>query len=778
MNGKKHFVKQLLSTSLITTTILAGSHSSSAAFCDYNDDASVVGGAIVCEGLDIRGTSKTVFQGTVTNSELMIDIFDSAKPVFDNDVISDTKIRVQGTAQPIFNGNVQTGKGLRIESGTPIFNGNVQVAENLRMSSVSNPFFNGNVQVNGEIQIFVSAQPVFSGDVTANEMQFLDIDENAKATFTDGATLDAPVTTEQFGTGSLIFEGDTTIHQSIGTARSPLNKVTFSSNDPIKTATLRSDIYSREIYLGGSNINVDNNIRLVSTDSETIHLSNTIFTLNSNTLFHSGNVKNDVAGKITINTLLSLSGEDKIIGHFEQPSGKFDMVTNVNGITINLTEAQVPLPLEGEPENYDLFVEEVEGGTFTLSDNGNVTLNPPQNRFVVWSHADGILTRTLVDNPEEVLEEETDNNENLPLITPELITELTNIAASDGGEAASNALDRLANADALALATTPVGRAYENATQSISDRAGGFVALPIVIDEASAGISGVTAGDTALRHGSWVSPFYGHTIQRVRGTTPGYRAGYYGAVIGADTLLNDNITVGIAFSAIKTDVKHKHLNTGDKTKANTYVGSLYGVYQISDKWFVQGVASISRSKIRNREIRREFARTAIASANYTADAWGSEILVGYNHKIGRGVLLTPTFGFEYNRMNSIKYKETGTVNQNLLVKRQVVDRIEAILGAKISGAYAYNDWLFVPEVHGNVRYDVKGKSLKVDIRQEGSTGPSLIPRTSKVSRTIVNLGVGVNTKSNDMMEYGISYDVRLANKYVGQQGTLKIKMNF
>ena len=95
------------------------------------------------------------------------------------------------------------------------------------MSSVSNPFFNGNVQVNGEIQIFVSAQPVFSGDVTANEMRFLDIDESAKATFTDSATLDAPVTTEQFGTGSLIFEGNTTINQSIGTARSPLNKVTF-----------------------------------------------------------------------------------------------------------------------------------------------------------------------------------------------------------------------------------------------------------------------------------------------------------------------------------------------------------------------------------------------------------------------------------------------------------------------------------------------------------------------------------------------------------------------
>ena len=182
--------------------------------------------------------------------------------------------------------------------------------------------------------------------------------------------------------------------------------------------------------MGSLNINVDKNIKLVSTDLETIHLNNTIFTLNSNTLFHSGNVQNDVAGKITINTLLSLSGEDKIIGHFEQASGNFDMVTNVNGITINVAEAQVPLPLEGVPEHYDLFVEGDGGGTFTLSGNENVTLNPPQNPFVMWSHADGILTRVLVDNPEEVLEEETGGNEKLPLVTPDLVTELTNIAAS------------------------------------------------------------------------------------------------------------------------------------------------------------------------------------------------------------------------------------------------------------------------------------------------------------------------------------------------------------
>jgi len=81
MTRKKHFVRQLLSTPLIATTILAGSHSASAALCVYNNDGSVVGGSIVCDGLNIHGTSTTVFEGIVTNSTPRIDIYDSAAPV-------------------------------------------------------------------------------------------------------------------------------------------------------------------------------------------------------------------------------------------------------------------------------------------------------------------------------------------------------------------------------------------------------------------------------------------------------------------------------------------------------------------------------------------------------------------------------------------------------------------------------------------------------------------------------------------------------------------------
>lgn len=303
MTRKKHFIKQLFSTFLISATILIGSSNVNAAFCDYEDNNDNVLSSIVCDGLDIYGTSTTVFEGVVTNNTPRIDIYDSAAPVFNNNVISNAEIRIWGTGNPVFNGHVQTGGSLRILTSEPIFNGNVQVAEILRISGTSAPIFNGDVQVVEEIQVIGDVKPVFSGNVTASEMQFIDNDD-AEVRFTDGSTLDVPVTVGLFG--RLIFEGDTTIHQFIGTAVSPLDTVTFSSNDPAKTATLRSDIYSSEIHLGGLNINVDKNIKLVSTDFKSIHLNNTIFTLNSNTLFHSGNVQNDVAGKITIQDFRNL----------------------------------------------------------------------------------------------------------------------------------------------------------------------------------------------------------------------------------------------------------------------------------------------------------------------------------------------------------------------------------------------------------------------------------------------------------------------------------------
>ena len=65
------------------------------------------------------------------------------------------------------------------------------------------------------------------------------------------------------------------------------------------------------------------------------------------------------------------------------------------------------------------------------------------------------------------------------------------------------------------------------------------------------------------------------------------------------------------------------------------------------------------------------------------------------------------------------------------------------------------------------------------MRHEGaSNGTGLIPvNKSKTNRTFYNVGTSVNT-SHGFMEYGAGYDLNLSKKYVGHQGSLKVRVNF
>ena len=83
-------------------------------------------------------------------------------------------------------------------------------------------------------------------------------------------------------------------------------------------------------------------------------------------------------------------------------------------------------------------------------------------------------------------------------------------------------------------------------------------------------------------------------------------------------------------------------------------------------------------------------------------------------------MVTPLFGLEFNRLNGFNYQETGTRTQNLRIANKSKNQLEAIIGARITGLHTMNiqtnNVSFVPELHGNVCYDVLNTKLNVDIR--------------------------------------------------------------
>ena len=64
----------------------------------------------------------------------------------------------------------------------------------------------------------------------------------------------------------------------------------------------------------------------------------------------------------------------------------------------------------------------------------------------------------------------------------------------------------------------------------------------------------------------------------------------------------------------------------------------------------------------------------------------------------------------------------------------------------------------------------------VDVKIDGVQS-SLSDRAAKPIKTFYNVGLGATAKYG-MMEYGAAYDATIATKYIGHQGTLKLRVNF
>ena len=468
-------------------------------------------------------------------------------------------------------------------------------------------------------------------------------------------------------------------------------------------------------------------------------------------------------------------------GHLAAEGINIDM-SGADTVTINLTDiSSVPGPAGRQ---YTIFAElrdkfDGEGtaeGSMTLPDDSIVALNSPANPLVKWTYSEGILSQVLVPNVDQVVAVLVPNNPNVtPVLNSSAREDLLNVVNQSGN--AVQLLDAL-QPDAIALGSEPANQAAESASQMISGATRVIDARISNIQVTDSGLSGVTAGDTNNQiHGLWFMPFFGDVKQELRGTHPGYSAKYFGNILGFDTLFEDDSTIGVALTFIKNIVNHKDSNKGDKSVIHTSVISLYGLKTLANNWFVQGVLSLGSSKIDNKEIRFTFPTISIASADYNSISTTTEITAGYTHSLSANTIITPLFGIEYTRLNKVDYTETGAGSQNLTVNRKEFNKAELIAGAKLDHSIAIEDFTFIPEVHGFVRYDAINKPLKITAALQGEPPSVLVPRTTVQIRVTYLVGAGFDIKKSNF-EYGFGYDARIARKYIAHQGVFKLRLIF
>jgi outer membrane autotransporter protein len=608
----------------------------------------------------------------------------------------------------------------------------------------------------------------FRGEVVGTQTNL--VDAASKARFADGATLDSAFVGT--GGGLVEFEGGAFINKAIR----GVGSVKFLAAAPAgaglpKQAALRAGIGATTIEAGDTQLFALENVRMegattakhVGADSG----KNARFT----------DLK--LTGDVSVSSTLKKLGGDVKTGAVIVENSPLNL-QNVQSAIVVIDDTGSGAPVEGK--EYQIL--RTESGVVGSFDSKLDVINLRDGSSALYSARTdnlGNIYLTQKNNSKNKIEEaiavpgvtSTDATNLKAILTDKFIAdELADMSLSSSK---AELAQRLVASDVEAVLgdlTTRIGADLGSRMGTLAGVQGSPVQTKVVSNRTT----GLSAGDDVNRYGAWISPFFNKSTQKSRKEAAGYTATTGGGSFGFDTKANDDMIVGLALSMLHTDVKHKNFKSGDKTKVDSVMFSVYGMQQITDNWFAQGIVTAGSSKVSTNEKRKvsdtEYQK---ASGKYTSMSFSGEALLGYNYVMDQ-VSITPMGGVRLTRVNDEGYKETGTTNQNLNISRKALNRAELVLGARVAGGtFDLNGLSVTPEIHGFLNQDVIGKASKVDMTTKGGT--KLADKSSKPNKTMFNVGVGLNATYNSM-EYGLGYDAHLANKYIGHQGTLKVRVNF
>ncbi|MBR5183820.1 MAG: autotransporter outer membrane beta-barrel domain-containing protein, partial [Bacteroidales bacterium] len=182
----------------------------------------------------------------------------------------------------------------------------------------------------------------------------------------------------------------------------------------------------------------------------------------------------------------------------------------------------------------------------------------------------------------------------------------------------------------------------------------------------SAGVFGRNGGEEAPRASVYAKGLY----DRVNSLTgSGFRMRSKGSVLGVQSHITDELTVGVGYAATNTVAKEDLR----RTEIDTNTGFISAQYQ-PNNWWVSGVLTYSRSQY---EEQKE-VMSSKGKSEYNVDSLGAQINTGYNVVLGDWII-TPEVGLRYINARQEGYTDSyGTV-----VEGTSSDYLTAMAGLKV-----------------------------------------------------------------------------------------------
>ncbi|HFJ9685291.1 TPA: autotransporter outer membrane beta-barrel domain-containing protein [Pseudomonas aeruginosa] len=280
-------------------------------------------------------------------------------------------------------------------------------------------------------------------------------------------------------------------------------------------------------------------------------------------------------------------------------------------------------------------------------------------------------------------------------------------------------------------------------------------------------LRGASSGDVLQNTGIWAQALYSDANQDLRDGVAGFNAYSRGIAIGADGKLTDQLTLGVAYSFLHTDVNSDNGNTTD-VDGNAL--TLYSGFE-QGNYFVDANLSYG---LNDNESKRRIASTT-AKGDYDSQVLGANVVGGYTYHLNEQFLVEPRLAARYARVDIDGYHEKGS-SAALKVDSQRYEVAELGAGVRVAGDFQVGNGNLQPQAKLMAYHD-----FAADKAQSTSTfvlgGTPFVSQGAKAVRNSYEAGVGADYHLGSVT-VGVSYDYTGKTDFNADTFTAKVRYDF
>ncbi|MEN3977169.1 autotransporter outer membrane beta-barrel domain-containing protein [Emcibacter sp. SYSU 3D8] len=260
----------------------------------------------------------------------------------------------------------------------------------------------------------------------------------------------------------------------------------------------------------------------------------------------------------------------------------------------------------------------------------------------------------------------------------------------------------------------------------------------------------------------------------------GYDEETFGAVLGADFQVSQNVTVGLVTGYMDDKLDFDDGDLG-KIKRWTIGGYLSATV---DQFYVDGSLTYASDSYRvNRTIQYGdttclgFNCTTGASSKYDGDGLMSHVEAGYLFELGNGAALRPFAGLNYSGVDADPFSEAGGGDLGLDILDGTGKSFQSRLGARLSGVWGEGSTKWIPELRAEWRHEFKDDPSWIVANLNGLPNEPFTAIGSKVTKDLAVVGAGVTALMSNGVGVFFDYQGAFGSGYHSHaiQGGVRVK---